>query len=423
MFLPLKVGIQFSRSKKKLIMSNFISIASVVGITIGVAALIIGLSAMNGFEREVAHRVVGVMPTIELRSLSGYFDNTSDVIETLERQDKIKSATPGMVVSAMLNHDNKYRSARVTALDTANFKNIINLDDFMLDGVRVSDLQPGKNGYDSPGVILGKKKKKKLQVKRGDSVELIITKNSSDGALSAPMGLNCKVTGIFKIGGQLDGVLAYVDISSLRKLLGMNDDQSVSIFIDTGSFFHAYEDTTDAVTPIRNSISTPMGIQSWMAQAAPFYRDIQMVRTVMWLALLMVIVVSSFNIISILIMSVNEKRSEVAILMSMGYSRKSVLATFVVQGLIMSIYGTVFGVCLGLLIAYNLTEVINFIQSVTGITILKSETYFIDFVPTEVRNSDVLLISLSCILVTLLSTVLPGMKAAYIRPAVELSGK
>ena len=122
-------------------------------------------------------------------------------------------------------------------------------------------------------------------------------------------------------------------------------------------------------------------------------------------------------------MSVNEKRSEVAILMSMGYSRKSVLATFVVQGLIMSIYGTVFGVCLGLLIAYNLTEVINFIQSVTGITILKSETYFIDFVPTEVRNSDVLLISLSCILVTLLSTVLPGMKAAYIRPAVELSGK
>lgn len=89
----------------------------------------------------------------------------------------------------------------------------------------------------------------------------------------------------------------------------------------------------------------------------------------------------------------------------------------------MSIYGTVFGVCLGLLIAYNLTEVINFIQSVTGITILKSETYFIDFVPTEVRNSDVLLISLSCILVTLLSTVLPGMKAAYIRPAVELSGK
>ena len=95
MFLPLKVGIQFSRSKKKLIMSNFISIASVVGITIGVAALIIGLSAMNGFEREVAHRVVGVMPTIELRSLSGYFDNTSDVIETLERQDKIKSATKG----------------------------------------------------------------------------------------------------------------------------------------------------------------------------------------------------------------------------------------------------------------------------------------------------------------------------------------
>ena len=172
-----------------------------------------------------------------------------------------------------------------------------------------------------------------------------------------------------------------------------------------------------------NSGASPMGLQSWMDQAAPLYRDIQMIRTVMCLALLLVIVVSCFNIVSSLIMSVNEKRSEVAILLSMGYSRFRVMQTFVVQGLFSGIYGTVFGVLFGLVIAINLTEVINFIQNVFGIRILKSETYFMDYVPTSVNYWEVLAIASVCILIALLSAVLPGIKAAYINPAAELSGK
>lgn len=424
MFLPLKVGLQFSRSKKKTIMSGFISIASIVGITIGVAALIIGLSAMNGFEKEVSHRVLGVMPVVEVRSMSGYFDDADKVAEKIQDRQGITAASPGMVINAMLNHDNRYRSARITAVNAADYRQVVSVDEFMVNpNVTLADLKPDEDGVEGPKIVLGFDLARKLEVAEGDSVELIVTKNNSNGTMSAPLGINCRVVGVFRIGGQLDSVIAYVDLSTIRSLLGMEKNQSSSIFVKTDSFFNSINEARTAVMELVNSVSTPMGLQSWMDQAAPLYRDIQMIRTVMCLALLLVIVVSCFNIVSSLIMSVNEKRSEVAILISMGYSRFQVMQTFVVQGLFSGIYGTVFGVLFGLVIAINLTEVINFIQNVFGIRILKSETYFMDYVPTSVNYWEVLAIASVCILIALLSAVLPGIKAAYINPAAELSGK
>ncbi len=424
MFLPLKVGLQFSRSKKKTIMSGFISIASIVGITIGVAALIIGLSAMNGFEKEVSHRVLGVMPVVEVRSMSGYFDDADKIAEKIQDRQGITAASPGMVINAMLNHDNRYRSARITAVNAADYRQVVSVDEFMVNpNVTLADLKPGEDGVEGPKIVLGFDLARKLEVAEGDSVELIVTKNNSNGTMSAPLGINCRVVGVFRIGGQLDSVIAYVDLSTIRSLLGMEKNQSSSIFVKTDSFFNSINEARTAVMELVNSVSTPMGLQSWMDQAAPLYRDIQMIRTVMCLALLLVIVVSCFNIVSSLIMSVNEKRSEVAILISMGYSRFQVMQTFVVQGLFSGIYGTVFGVLFGLVIAINLTEVINFIQNVFGIRILKSETYFMDYVPTSVNYWEVLAIAAVCILIALLAAVLPGIKAAYINPATELSGK
>ncbi len=424
MFLPLKVGLQFSRSKKKTIMSGFISIASIVGITIGVAALIIGLSAMNGFEKEVSHRVLGVMPVVEVRSMSGYFDDADKIAEKIQDRQGITAASPGMVINAMLNHDNRYRSARITAVNAADYRQVVSVDEFMVNpNVTLADLKPDEDGVEGPKIVLGFDLARKLEVAEGDSVELIVTKNNSNGTMSAPLGINCRVVGVFRIGGQLDSVIAYVDLSTIRSLLGMEKNQSSSIFVKTDSFFNSINEARTAVMELVNSVSTPMGLQSWMDQAAPLYRDIQMIRTVMCLALLLVIVVSCFNIVSSLIMSVNEKRSEVAILISMGYSRFQVMQTFVVQGLFSGIYGTVFGVLFGLVIAINLTEVINFIQNVFGIRILKSETYFMDYVPTSVNYWEVLAIAAVCILIALLAAVLPGIKAAYINPATELSGK
>lgn len=424
MFLPLKVGLQFSRSKKKTIMSGFISIASIVGITIGVAALIIGLSAMNGFEKEVSHRVLGVMPVVEVRSMSGYFDDADKIAEKIQDRQGITAASPGMVINAMLNHDNRYRSARITAVNAADYRQVVSVDEFMVNpNVTLADLKPDEDGVEGPKIVLGFDLARKLEVSEGDSVELIVTKNNSNGTMSAPVGINCRVVGVFRIGGQLDSVIAYVDLSTIRSLLGMEKNQSSSIFVKTDSFFNSINEARTAVMELVNSVSTPMGLQSWMDQAAPLYRDIQMIRTVMCLALLLVIVVSCFNIVSSLIMSVNEKRSEVAILISMGYSRFQVMQTFVVQGLFSGIYGTVSGVLFGLVIAINLTEVINFIQNVFGIRILKSETYFMDYVPTSVNYWEVLAIAAVCILIALLAAVLPGIKAAYINPATELSGK
>lgn len=405
-------------------MSGFISIASIVGITIGVAALIIGLSAMNGFEKEVSHRVLGVMPVVEVRSMSGYFDDADKIAEKIQDRQGITAASPGMVINAMLNHDNRYRSARITAVNAADYRQVVSVDEFMVNhNVTLADLKPDDEGIDGPKIVLGFDLAKKLEVSEGDSVELIVTKNNSNGTMSAPVGINCRVVGVFRIGGQLDSVIAYVDLSTIRSLLGMEKNQSSSIFVKTDSFFNSINEARTAVMQLVNSVSTPMGLQSWMDQAAPLYRDIQMIRTVMCLALLLVIVVSCFNIVSSLIMSVNEKRSEVAILISMGYSRFQVMQTFVVQGLFSGIYGTVFGVLFGLVIAINLTEVINFIQNVFGIRILKSETYFMDYVPTSVNYWEVLAIAAVCILIALLAAVLPGIKAAYINPATELSGK
>ncbi len=405
-------------------MSGFISIASIVGITIGVAALIIGLSAMNGFEKEVSHRVLGVMPVVEVRSMSGYFDDADKVAEKIQDRQGITAASPGMVINAMLNHDNRYRSARITAVNAADYRQVVSVDEFMVNpNVTLADLKPDEDGVEGPKIVLGFDLARKLEVAEGDSVELIVTKNNSNGTMSAPLGINCRVVGVFRIGGQLDSVIAYVDLSTIRSLLGMEKNQSSSIFVKTDSFFNSINEARTAVMELVNSVSTPMGLQSWMDQAAPLYRDIQMIRTVMCLALLLVIVVSCFNIVSSLIMSVNEKRSEVAILISMGYSRFQVMQTFVVQGLFSGIYGTVFGVLFGLVIAINLTEVINFIQNVFGIRILKSETYFMDYVPTSVNYWEVLAIAAVCILIALLAAVLPGIKAAYINPATELSGK
>lgn len=422
-FLPFTVGLRFSRAKKKTVMSGVISAASIAGITLGAAALITGLSAMNGFEREVAHRVLGVMPAVEVTSLSGYFDDAPAAAALMEGTDRILAASPGMIVNAMLNSDNRYRSSRVTALDSGNYKNVINIDEFMLDGVRIADLKDVPEKYGVPGIIVGYDLAKKLKVKKDDSVELIVTRSGADGALSAPAGTTCRVAGIFRIGGKLDGLQSYADLDTVRRLAGLGPKQSASVFLKTGDFFGALADAREELIPLAGAVPEPMGVQSWMDQAAPLYRDIQMVRTVMCLALLLVIVVSCFNIVSSLIMSVNEKRSEVAILLSMGYSRFRVMCTFVVQGLFSGAYGTVFGVFLGLLLASNLTETINFIQDVTGARILRSETYFIDYVPSEVRLSDVLLTASFSLFTALLAAALPGIRASFIRPAAELSLK
>ena len=417
MFRPLSVcvGLRFSRGRSTSGFVSFISASSVIGIAIGVIALIVGLSAMNGFEYELHHRVLSVIPEAEVRAESGEFGNPAPYMKRLLEGQGIRGASVFTEADAIAGNGLKFKAVRARGIDPSTTGSTLGLREFLTPG-SLESLTPG-----SRSAVLGKKVAEKLGVKKGDAITLLAVRKSGgadSSGVPSTESLPFKVTGTFSIGGELDGALVFVSVADAGELTGLPAGTVTGIEVRTSDFLNPDRIVYNRAMQLDRNVL----ISSWMSREGRLYRDINLVRAVMYIGLFMVIAVACFNIVSGLVMSINDKRSSIAILMSMGASGGLIRRIFMTQGIISGLIGTLSGTLLGVLAACNLTPIVKFLEHVTGRAALNGDIYFISFVPSEVRPADVALVAGAAILMSVISSWLPSLRVSHISPARELAG-
>jgi lipoprotein-releasing system permease protein len=274
------------------------------------------------------------------------------------------------------------------------------------------------------GIIIGAGIAKKLSVKLGDKVQILLPSNndtSTDGTtktniFSSPLKRQVEIVGIFKFGGTIDETLAYISLAQASEIKGYQANEAQGIRLKLDDVFAA----PTIVRSIAYDFNHYVYIMDWTRTQGHLFNDIQMVRMVMFIVLALVIAVASFNIVSTLIMAVNDKKGDIAILKTMGASRKLIMLTFIYQGLVNGILGSAIGCILGVTLALNLADIIAFFEGLLTLKLLSADVYFIDHIPSQLNMSDVYITVITSIIMSLLATIYPAWRATKIEPAQVL---
>lgn len=407
--LPLFLGLRYSRSRRRNGFIAFISASSLIGIALGVMALILGLSAMNGFERELKDRVLSVVPQGELDAVEQPLPDWPRLRDYLLAQPGVEAAAPVIRLNGLLEHGSALKGVQLRAVLPELEANLSDAGKYMT-GSGLRELQPGEHG-----VILGKTIADKLGVKVGDAVALLLPQGGDQAGIKNPKREALTVVGLLEIGGQLDGLLGFMHLADAQTITGMGSGVE-GFSLRVSDVLKAQSITVAAAQQFPHHVY----IRSWMNSQGYLYQDIQMVRTVMYVVMLMVVAVACFNIVSTLVMAVNEKRSEIAILKTMGASPGQIRLTFVIQGMVNGVAGALLGALLGGLLSSKLTQILSFIEGLIGHRFLNPDIYFIDFLPTELHMQDLLIVTGAAILMSLVATLYPAWRASGLVPSREL---
>ncbi|MGN5140288.1 lipoprotein-releasing ABC transporter permease subunit LolE [Aeromonas sp. 164P] len=407
--LPLFLGLRYSRSRRRNGFIAFISASSLIGIALGVMALILGLSAMNGFERELKDRVLSVVPQGELDAVERPLQDWPRLRDYLLVQPGVEAAAPVIRLNGLLEHGSALKGVQLRAVLPDLEANLSDAGKYMT-GRGLRELQPGERG-----VILGKTIADKLGVKVGDSVALLLPQGGDQAGIKNPRREALTVVGLLEIGGQLDGLLGFMHLTDAQAITGMGSDVE-GFSLRVSDVLKAQSITVAAAQRFPHHVY----IRSWMNSQGYLYQDIQMVRTVMYVVMLMVVAVACFNIVSTLVMAVNEKRSEIAILKTMGASPGQIRLTFVIQGMVNGVAGALLGALLGGLLSSKLTQILSVVEKLIGHRFLNPDIYFIDFLPTELHMQDLLIVTGAAILMSLMATLYPAWRASGLVPSREL---
>ncbi|MDN3613191.1 MAG: lipoprotein-releasing ABC transporter permease subunit LolE [Vibrio gallaecicus] len=410
--LSLLIGSRFSRAKQRDKMVSFISLSSTIGIAVGVAVIIIGLSAMNGFERELESRVLSVIPHGEFEGVNAPITRWQEVIDKAEQHEKVIAAAPYVRITALAEKGTELKAIEIRGIDPEQESEVSSLPRF-IDQDAWSNFVPNQQQ-----IILGSGVAKTLGVSVGEYLTLMIPSVTNSTKVQAPKRVRVKVAGLLSLSGQIDHSLALVPIEDAKQYA--NIGQGV-----TGVSLKVTEVLNAAaiVRELGNTLDVYVYIRSWQQKFGFLYRDIQLVRTIMYLVMVLVIGVACFNIVSTLMMAVKDRAAEIAILRTMGATDSLVKRIFVWQGVFSGVLGSIVGSAIGVLVALNLTSIIKFIESIVGHQFLSGDIYFVDFLPSQLNLTDVATVSVTAIVLSLLATWYPSSRAAKLNPASVLSSK
>lgn len=410
--LSLLLGLRFSRGRRRGGMVSLISIISTIGIALGVAVLIIGLSAMNGFERELNKRILAVVPHGEIEPVNQPFRNWQPMIAPIEKVPGIAAAAPYVNFTGLIESGAKMQALQVKGVDPQQESRLSALPSFV-DGDAWQQFAAGKQQ-----IILGGGIAKSLNVKQGDWITIMIPNNDGENKLLQPKRIRLQVSGILQLSGMLDHSLALVPLADAQSYLDMGDSVS-GIALKMNDPFQAQKLVRDAGEATHSYVY----IKSWIGTYGYMYRDIQMIRAIMYLAMVLVIGVACFNIVSTLVMAVKDKSSDIAVLRTLGAKDGLIRAIFIWYGLLAGLLGSLSGVIVGVLVALNLTPIIRGLEHLTGHQLLAGDIYFIDFLPSELHWIDVISVLVTAIVLSLIASWYPARRASRIDPARVLSGQ
>ncbi|PVZ87995.1 lipoprotein-releasing ABC transporter permease subunit LolE [Serratia sp. S1B] len=410
--LALLTALRFSGGRRRGGMVSLISVISTIGIALGVAVLIVGLSAMNGFERELQNRILAVVPHGEIEAVEQPFANWPEALQRIEQVPGILAAAPYINFTGLMENGAQLRAVQVKGVDPAQESQLSALPNYV-QGDAWANFKSGEQQ-----VILGKGVAEALGVSVGSSVTVMIPNNDPQMKLLQPKRIRLQVSGILQLSGQLDHSLAMIPLADAQQYLDMGDSVT-GIAIKVNDVFAANKLVRDAGA-VTNSY---VYIKSWIGTYGYMYRDIQMIRTIMYLAMVLVIGVACFNIVSTLVMAVKDKSSDIAVLRTLGAKDGFIRAIFIWYGLLAGLVGSLSGVVVGVFASLQLTAIIKGIEKLIGHSFLSGDIYFIDFLPSELHWLDVMIVLATAIVLSLLASWYPARRASRIDPARVLSGQ
>lgn len=404
--LPLFIGLRYTRAKRRNHFISFISLTSILGLALGVAVLITVLSVMNGFDRELKNRILGMVPHATLNAYEP-FRNWKKVVDYSLREKGVVAAAPFNQLQGMLTTGSQVSGALITGIEPAMEKKVSIIQNHMGDG-SIDALRDGEFG-----IVLGSGLAANLGVMVGDKVTLVLPEASLSPAGVIPRFKRFTVVGVFKVGADIDGLLAYVNINDAARLLRMEGKvQGVRLKLD---------DLFDAPAVSHALVQKHPEFfyaSNWTLTHGNLFSAIKMEKAMMALLLLFIVAVAAFNIVSSLVMVVTDKKADIAILRTLGASPNTIMKIFMVQGTVVGVVGTVSGVLLGVLLSLTISDIATGIEQLFNISLF--DAYFVNYLPSQLELDDVVWVSIVAFALSFMATVYPARRAARVQPAEAL---
>jgi lipoprotein-releasing system permease protein len=412
MFRPLSVyiGARYTRAKRRNHFISFISMTSMLGVALGVAALITVLSVMNGFEKELRERILGMTSHAFVTGSDGTLADWEKAEVLIEGFPRVVNTAPFVEGQAMLNQGSRVRGTQIRGVDPALEPKVSSIGNKIIQG-RFDSLQPG-----SYGIILGKDLAIAMGVGTGDKITVITPHVTPTPAGVIPRLKRLTVSGVFEIGMyEYDSALAIMNIEDAANLFRI-PGKVTGLRLQLDDVYQAPRITRELL----QTLPAEYRAADWTYQHANFFRALKTEKTVMFVILMLIVAVAAFNIVSTLVMMVTDKYADIAILRTLGMSPGGIMGIFMVQGIVIGLIGTILGVIGGVILALNVSNIIAWIETILGYQFLPAEVYYISDLPSDLHWNDVTVIGITAFVLSILSTIYPSWRAAQVKPAEAL---
>ncbi|WP_407310913.1 lipoprotein-releasing ABC transporter permease subunit [Pseudomonas sp. nanlin1] len=411
MFRPLSIfiGTRYTRAKRRNHFISFISMTSMIGLGLGVLAMIVVLSVMNGFQREMSTRILGMVPHAVIQGVKP-LDDWKPAADAALQNPEVLAAVPFTEMDGMLSYKGSMQPIQISGIDPAREGQVSIVADHIVQG-RLNDLKPGEFG-----VVLGEITARRFRVNVGDRLTLIVPELSSAPGGITPRMQRLNVVGIFKVGAELDGSLGLIHVADAAQMQRWQPGQVQGVRLKLKDLYDAPQVASQIVAGLGSAYKA----DDWTHTQGSLFSAMKMEKTMIGLLLLMIIAVAAFNIIATLIMVVNDKGADIAILRTLGATPRQIMGIFVVQGSVIGVFGTLVGGILGVVAALNVSTLVGWVERLSGQHIFTSDVYFISNLPSELQWPDVALICAAGLVLSFLATIYPAWRASQIQPAHAL---
>jgi lipoprotein-releasing system permease protein len=404
------IALRYTRTKRRNHFISFISLISMLGMALGVCALIVLLSVMNGFQKEIRTRILGIEPHLQINAESNDLVDWQPTLQVIKSHPQVVAAAPFINGQGMISFDQNVQGVMVRGILPQDEKRVIDISNKMKSG-SLNDLQA-----DGFGIALGSDLARSLGAHVGDKVLLISPQGQVTPAGMMPRLKQFHVAAIFEIGmAPYDNALALIHLSDAQRLYRM--DGTVS---GISARLHDLDLAPQVSAEIGRSLPRNTYVSDWTRQHANYFRAVQIEKKMMFIILSLIVAVAAFNIVSTMVMAVTDKRADIAILRTLGATPASIMRIFIVQGVIIGLVGSVLGVAGGILLTLNIDTVVPFIEKLVGMHFLSKEVYFITELPSDLQCNDVLIVAGFSFLISLLATIYPSWRASKVQPAEAL---
>lgn len=404
------IGLRYTRAKRRNHFISFISLISMLGMALGVGALIVVLSVMNGFQKEIRTRILGIAPHLQINVEGGYMADWQPTLQLMAKYSQIAAAAPFVNGQGMVSFDQNVQGVLVRGILPQDENKVTDLSGKMKAG-SMEALQAG--GF---GIVLGSDLARTLGANLNDRVLLISPQGQITPAGMIPRLKQFRVAGIFEIGmAPYDNSLALIHLNDAQKLYQMGNSVS-----GISARLHDLDLAPQIAIEIGHDLPRNTFVSDWTRQHSNYFRAVQIEKKMMFIILSLIVAVAAFNIVSTLVMAVTDKQADIAILRTLGASPRSIMKIFIVQGALIGLVGSMLGVGGGILLTLNIDTVVPFIERMLGMHFLSKDVYFISELPSDLQRGDVLIVACFSFLISLLATLYPSWRASRTQPAEAL---